>query len=437
MKSSDSEFKPKISFIDVVGLGVGASVGVSIFSVMAPVAQIAGSGMMLALLIAAIPMVFFAIVYSYMSSIYPRSGASYDWPTTFIHPYVGFIVAWMRILGSTGAIVVLALVMVNYISQMIELPVLPSMICIIVIFGIINLIGTQLASRLESILSIMKVLAFLAYAYVGWSAVQYINFQPLTGLGWGSIFASLPLLIGLYMGIETATEMGEEIRNGRNVIGKGIAISISVSAAVYFSVSAVVLGVLGVDALSNSDAPILLAGSHFLGEYNTVIVVFAAVTSISTSLNAMMMVFSRFVYAMGRDGVLPHQFGLIHKKWNTPHFAIIGVMICAIIGTMLGTNLIFLFLAVNLPTMLKYLCNCICAYKIANSYPELHNQAQFKFSKLKISVISVIGVIMAVIIILAGLSADKYAYLILLLWALLGTLYWKSMRLRKSFIKMQ
>jgi APA family basic amino acid/polyamine antiporter len=38
----------------------------------------------------------------------------------------------------------------------------------------------------------------------------------------GAVFASLALLVSLYMGIESAVEVGEEIRNARAVIAKAL-----------------------------------------------------------------------------------------------------------------------------------------------------------------------------------------------------------------------
>jgi L-asparagine transporter-like permease len=105
--------KKGVGLVGVVTFGAGTAIGVSIFSVLAPAAKIAGSGLLATVGIAAVPMVLFAVIYSFLSSALPKSGASYEWPRRFIHPSVGFLVAWLRILSNVGAIVVLAMVLVN------------------------------------------------------------------------------------------------------------------------------------------------------------------------------------------------------------------------------------------------------------------------------------------------------------------------------------
>ena len=91
----------------VVMLGAGTAIGVSIFSVLQPAAQVAGSGLLVAMLVAALPMLLFAICYAYLASAVPVSGASYEWPRRFLHPSIGFAIAWLRILGNVGALTVL------------------------------------------------------------------------------------------------------------------------------------------------------------------------------------------------------------------------------------------------------------------------------------------------------------------------------------------
>src|SRR5688572_33477129 len=83
--------KEGLTIVDVVSIGVGSAVGVSIFSIMAPAAKVAGAGMLPALAIASIPMIIFAVVYAFMGSTVPRSGASIEWPARFRHPFVGFM----------------------------------------------------------------------------------------------------------------------------------------------------------------------------------------------------------------------------------------------------------------------------------------------------------------------------------------------------------
>ena len=119
------QLRRNVGLTGVVMFGAGTAIGVSIFSVLQPAAQVAGSGLLIAVLISALPMVLFAICYAYLGSALPISGASYEWPRRFLHPFVGFAIAWLRILSNVGAAVVLAQVLVSYLAMVVALPVKP------------------------------------------------------------------------------------------------------------------------------------------------------------------------------------------------------------------------------------------------------------------------------------------------------------------------
>jgi len=413
-----------ITIVDVVAIGVGATVGVSIFAVMAPAAQLAGTGMLIALGIAAIPMVVFAVTYAFMASTVPRSGASYDWPTKFVHPYVGFMVAWLRIVGNVAALTNYSVVLVEYLSTAIPLPDIPTRFTLLTLFFLANLFGMKIAAQAERYLVLLKILALAVFVVVGIAFVHFANFHPMLSTGWVGVASAVPLMISLYTGIESATEVGEEIKNGRAVIAKGLAATVVICLILYFAVSTVSLGVLGATRLGASSAPVLEAGKQFLGSWATPLILLTAAASIGTGTNAVFMTFTRFLFAMGRDGVLPASFAKIHSRWGTPQVATIVVYLCSLLGLLLPRNLIFLFLATSIPVVLKYMSNSLSAARLIDNFPALYERALFKFRKPAMKRWAYSGVVFAIVILVAGWNADWRPYALLMVWAILGTVYW-------------
>ncbi|MCX5766037.1 MAG: amino acid permease [Gemmatimonadetes bacterium] len=426
------QLKRALTLVDVVSIGVGSAVGVSIFSVMAPAATVAGSGMLLAFAIAAVPMIVFAVVYGFMGSAVPRSGASFDWPTRFVHPFVGFMIAWLRILANVGAMTLLTLVLVNYASRVVALPRVPTMIALLFLFYLANLLGVRFAASVERILVAFKLIAFATFVVVGATSVHTANLQPVLGTGTGGLFAVLPILMALYMGLESATEVGEEIIDSTAVIARGLGVALIVTIVVYLSVSGVALGALGATALGTSDAPLFDAGAVFLGRWNTPLILVAAVASIGTSINAIYITFARFLFAMGRDGVFPAALAKIHPRWSTPHVAITAVFVLAVIGLLLPTSLVFLFLAVTIPTLLKYISTCWSAWRLVDQHPALHAAAHFRLSRRAVKLWSAAGIVFGVLIIAAGAGADRRLYAVLAVWIAAGCVYWVMLGDRAS-----
>ncbi len=418
--------KEGMTMIDVVALGISATVGVSIFSVIAPAAAVAGPGMLITLAMAAVPMVIFAVVYAFMGSTVPRSGSSFDWPAQFVHPYLGFIVTWLRILGNAVSLHVMALVFVNYVSKALPLPAGPTMFGLLTVFCVVNWFGITPAAKTGRVLVLLKVLALGVFVVAGIPFVRAVHFVPLMPHGWWGVLAALPLLVGLYTGIESSAEVGEEIRNSASVIGKGLALTVCASMALYVAISVVAIGVLGTPQLARSGAALFDAGRVPLGRWNAPLLIITAAAAIGTAINATILIFTRFLFAMGRDGALPAVLAKIHPKWGTPYVAVIAVFVSGTLSLLLPQSLLFLFLAANLPTVLKYLSNCLAALRLVDRYPELHERAHLKLSRRAVKGWSYAGVVCAVVILLSGWNADWRAYAILIIWGALGSAYWFS-----------
>lgn len=427
--ASGTRLRKGIGLWGVVSLGLGTAVGVSIFSAIAPAAGLAGPGMLLSVLIAALPMYLIAISYAFMGAAVPVSGASFVWPSRFLHPAIGFFIAWMRIVANMGAMVVLALVLTRYVSMLVPLPVKPTMFGVLVLALLANLFGVRTAARSQTIMIGLLVLLFAVFVIWGAGSVEIRNLEPLLPHGMSGALAAAPLLMGLFFGIEAATEAGAEITDSRRSIPLGIALSIGSATLLYLAVAFVALGVLGGDALAASEAPILDAAEAFMGPVAIPLIVLAAVVAIGTSLNAIFTLFSRSLFAMGEAGVLPTALSRIHPRWHVPHIALLAVFGLGCVGLLLPMELTFLFLAVNIPNLVKYGCICLVSAKVARSHPDLYKAAAFRFSRGQLIALGNIGAICAAALIFTGLEADWRPYVLLLIWGLLGAL-WYALRRR-------
>ncbi len=432
---TDSGLRRGVGLIGVIMFGAGTAIGVSIFTVLQPASAIAGSGLLVAAVLAAIPMILFALVYAFMSSALPRSGASFEWPSRFVHPLVGFLVAWVRILGSIGAVTVLATVLVNYLrmagADWLDLvPNKAVMAVIISAIFLINWVGVAVAARAQTIMMLVLLAAMALFVLTGAPDASLDRIGSLVATGWPAILAAVPLMITLFLGIESATEIGEEVRDARRTIPRGITLAVLLTGFVYLAVSIVALGLLGPAGLAASDAPLLEAARQGMGRWATPVIATAAVVALLKTMNAIVLIFSRYLYAMGRSGALPSALARINRRFGTPHVALITAYCGTLAALLLPSNLVFLLLAVNVPTMLKYLASCLSAIGLVRHHPELHAGAALHWSRRSVEMVASAGVLAALAVILAGLGADWRPYLLVGTWGLIGLAYWAARRRR-------
>lgn len=421
---SGGQLKQGVSLLGIVTLGAGTAIGVSIFSVIAPGAALAGSGMLLSLVIAGVPMILFAVTYAYMGSAAPVSGASYEWSRRFIHPFAGFVIGWLRIAGSTAALIVLATVLVQYWSMAFELPLKPTIFGLLALFYLLNTFGVSLVAGGQTLMVVLLLVTCGLLAGFAVPAADPAHFTPLLTHGWAGVLAAVPLMVSLFLGIETATEVGEEVRDSQRTIPLGIGLSILLTTAIYLVVAGAAIGVLGPAGLGASDAPLLELASRTMGAAGAPLILVSATVAIGTSLNAIFLIFSRSLFAMGRGGILPAPLSRVHGRWGTPHVATTTAFLFCCAGLLLPSDLVFLFLAVNIPTLLKYGATCMAAFLVARRHPLVHERAAFRFSPRIMQAWTLAGTLCAAAVILLGLTADWQPYAVLGGWALAGVAWY-------------
>ncbi len=219
-------------------------------------------------------------------------------------------------------------------------------------------------------------------------------------------------------------EIGEEVRDPRRNIPLGILLAILLTAVIYAAVAATALGLIGPEALARSDAPLLDAARVPLGVWATPVIVGAATLAILKTMNATALIFSRSLFAMARAGVFPSALAAIHPRFGTPHRAIILCYVLAMCGLLMPPSLVFLLLAVNIPTMLKYGTCSLCAVRVAARPDLLDAPPALHFPPRLMMAVGWLGVVAAVAIIAAGLEADHRPYLLVLGWLAIGLLYY-------------
>jgi len=426
LPSQSVGLKKSVKLIDLVTLGAGTAIGASIFSILGPSSEVAGSGILITTLLAALPMSVFGLIYAFMSSAYPRSGASYEWQRTFVHPMLAFVVVWLRIMGTALILNVMGNVLINYLSAMVPLPV-PGRL---VVFGfftavfVLNYVGVAVAARAQTVVMVLLLIIFAVFVAVSAPDIKLSHIGEPFLLGVLPIIAALPLMIHLFMGIETCTEVGEEVEDAERNIPLGLLIALVLCAVVYLLIAFTALGVIGPKALAASKAPLLSAAQASIGKWALPLIGVAAVLALTKSMNAIFLVYSRFLFAMGRSGVFSPVFARIHPRFGTPYVATFVAYCGASLCLLLPNDLLFLFLATTIPNMLKYFSTCLASIQVVRKHPDIHARARLRFSSEFVQSVAVVGMLAALIIAIVGLGVDWKPYALIGAWLVVGLFYW-------------
>ena len=152
----------------------------------------------------------------------------------------------------------------------------------------------------------------------------------LSGLALGMTFGILS-----FVGFEAATTLGEEVRNPRRNIPRGIFLSLLFVGLIYLFCTyseMIGFGTNGVDKLVADTAPFTTLAARY-APWLTVLVGLAGVSSIfAVTMNANNGIV-RIIFAMGREGMLPRARSRVHPVHRTPTTAIWLQAIVAVVFT--------------------------------------------------------------------------------------------------------
>ena len=401
------ELSKELGLKEALGIAVGALIGGGVFSVLGLVIYNSGPAAFLSFLLAGIVSSFTAYSYVHLALKYPKAGGA------FIYAQEAFQKKWLS--GTLGIILwfgysfsvsLYAMTFGRYLGAVIPIPgnnlfvgtpyeisisAFIFQILSVLIFVGLNLIGVKESTRAQNILVLVKVTILLLYIIVGITAVQKSHFDGFFDKGFFPIIASSVLIFVSMEGFEILSNSVEEMKNPERDLPVGMFLSIIIVLILYVSVAIVTVGVLKPSEVVNFKETILSeSASIFLGEAGIGIMVFAAIVSAASAINATLLGSSRLSYMLSHEGIIPKTLAKINPKTRVPAraIAISGILSVAFV---LAFNIEIVALAASVIFMLIFASVNISAIKL------------LKGKKKIPSIIGVVLIVLYLIIWIVGL----------------------------------
>jgi amino acid transporter len=174
-------------------------------------------------------------------------------------------------------------------------------------------------------IGILLVLDVAVLGERGAAALPVVSFQPQTVLA-GGIGVSLMFAFISYIGFESAALFGEESRDPRRSVPLATYLSVVVITVFYALTSWIAVGAVGSDSVAQVAGEQLgnlffgLAEEHVGSTANTVMQIMLC-TSLFAATLALHNAANRYLFALGRERVLPRWLGGVHARHGSPHRA--------------------------------------------------------------------------------------------------------------------
>jgi basic amino acid/polyamine antiporter, APA family len=322
----------QLGLADAVVLGLGSMLGAGVFASFGPAAAAAGSGLLIALALAAIVAYCNAIASAQLAARYPESGGTYRYGRQRLGPAWGFLAGWGFVIGKTASCAAMALTFGAYTWP--AHPTEPAAAAVVVL-TVVNYLGVTRTARLTRVLVALTLVALTAVvvAALGGGHADPANLTGWTSGGLTGITQAAALLFFAFAGYARIATLGEEVREPARTIPLAIPLALGIVVAIYAVVGTAVLATVGPTALASSVAPLAAATQSGTLSWLTPVVRVGGAIACAGVLLSLLAGVGRTVLAMARDHELPHVLAAIHPRYQVPHRAeiLLGVIITAIV----------------------------------------------------------------------------------------------------------
>jgi APA family basic amino acid/polyamine antiporter len=358
------ELRRKIGLFGVTASGVGMILGAGIYALVGNAAGVTGNSVWMSFLLGAFISSFTGLSYAELSSMMPKAAAEVSYvKEAFKGNLAPFLIGWIILFTEIVTISTVALGFGGYFKGLFGVPIVVASIIPIVLLSILNFVGIEESSKVTIVFTIVEASGLLLIVILGIPYLGTVNYFEASQ-GFQGILKASTLIFFAYLGFEDIVNLSEETRDPERNVPKALILSVIVTAVIYVLVAVAVVSIVDWRELGASCCPLAFAASKSLGQSAFLTMSVIALFATSNTVLVLLIVASRMMYGMARDGFLPHGLSKLSRR-GTPWIAILAVMILpcfvvlvANIGivaeiTNLGTFIIFA--AVNLSVIwLRY-----------------------------------------------------------------------------------
>ncbi len=336
--------RPALGFWAVAIYGIGDILGAGIYALVGEVAGAAGTWSPLSFCLAMMVAGLTGVTYAELVARFPHSGGEATFCLrAFGRPHWAFLVGWLVF---CSGVVSMATVTHAFGNSMQELrpgtSEWPIWVLFLFVVSLINFWGIRQSSTVNILLTLVEFSGLLLVLTAGLLylvregqpadvAAQEVITSP-RGVLSGAVLAFFA-----YIGFEDMNKVVEEVRSPETVFPRAIVTAILVCGVLYLAVCWVALSVLPVADLSTANAPLVAVVRRAAPAVPSPLFTVIALMAVANTglLNGIMA--SRLVYGMSRQGLLPAWLGAVHRQTQTPHYAVLGVLVACFVLVFSGT----------------------------------------------------------------------------------------------------
>ena len=438
------------------------------------------AGTTIAMILGALVMIIIAFSYAYMVPKYPNAGGEFSFAKNTFGKHMAFLCGWFLVVayltnvpmnstaiglivdGLDGSADILKFGFhYNIASFDIYMGEMLLSMMVLILFGWLNMIGVRKAGIVQTILSSLLVTCvFVLFLSAVFSAkAKGVNMRPIWGFDkaaakaagavtanisqyahtgtagvLSAILATFAIAPWAYVGFDAIPQAAEEFNFSFKKVSFIMMIAIVFGCFVYVSNNAVAAAALEnwPERVMAGDWVLLIAAEELLGNFGKVLIGLGVSCAVLSGIMGFYLASSRLMYSMSREGYLPEWFGKVNEKYGTPRNAILFCILVSLSGPILGREALGWFVDMSaIGASIGYFFTCASTLKTEKRDGDgsafLRAMAitgiGFSLAFMSLQLIPIPG--------LSGVHFGKESYIMLVVWVLLGLIFY--LKQRKKF----
>ena len=453
----DYQLKKNLSALDLTVFGIGVIIGAGIFTLTGKAAaEFAGPAVVFSFAIAAFCCALAALCYAEFASTVPVSGSAYTFSYATLGELVAWIIGWDLILElMLGASVVAQGWSTYFVTFMEEIGLgwpaslgpttdtgfsLHFNLAAFLLVAVLTLLvaaGIKESLRVNLVLVGIKLFIVLFVIVAGISLIKGANYEPfvppaadpvsadgltqplfqwLFGIkaqtfGVLGVVSAASVVFFAYIGFDVVATTAEEARNPQKDLPRGIIGSLAICTVLYMAVALVITGMVKYDKI-DTEAALANAFKAYGKDGFATLISAGAVAGLTTVVMTLMIGAVRVLFAMSRDGLLPHGFGRVNRRTGTP------VRVTLLIGSVVAVVAAFTPIGkleemVNIGTLSAFALVSLAVPILRKRRPDLERSFRVPLSPF-------LPVLAALVCVYLMLNLSLETWLRFLVWMVLG-----------------
>ncbi len=326
-------------------------IGTAIFLVPSDMLRQVGSPSLMlgAWVVAGLLSLFGALSFAELAGILPQAGGQYVYLREAYGPLVSFLCGWQFLIASqTAGISVLAVGFAEYVNEFVPLTTWEqrgAAAAAIVVFTIINIVGVREGGEVQSLLTGVKVAAIVAIILLGFALARGPVATPLvhgaaggpSKAGLAAFGAAMVGALWAYEGWNACTFAAGEVKRPERNVPLALILGTGAVLVLYIGLNLFYFRVLTPAEISHSSRVGADAAVHVFGHFGAQLVSLLIIISTLSSLNGSILAAPRVYYAMAKDGSFFRWCAAVHKRYHTPHLALVLQGVWATVLVLMGS----------------------------------------------------------------------------------------------------